>query len=237
MTTDLGTLAWAQRTGGTTTAADEQTLAAQIAYVLEQRNATAPALTIDVDSLAAPDSALTRDAQQCWNDTAPAWLHGHGHRTWLYAAALAQIWNLQADRELLYSATLLHDLGLTDTHAPTDEHPCFAVSGAHGARPIVARHRPAADADNVYEAIAMHLNLRIDSDDPICQLVPAATLVDVTPAIITHVNTLHPRHDFGPRVGAALNRCATTYPQTRCGWLERTLNISTLSTKHPLEHR
>jgi hypothetical protein len=240
----IGTLSWADATGGTIDADDEAALAAQIPYILEQaRAAPGPgAVSIDLDELDPPDTALVRDAARLWSESASGWLHGHGHRTWYYAAALASVWRLDPDPELLWCATLLHDLGLAPGHGPSDEHPCFAVSGARAARPVVARHRP-LDADTVAEAITMHLNLRIDHGDPVHRLVAAGTLVDVTglrlqllPApLVAAINARHPRDEFGARVGDALAACAAAYPETRCGWLERTLHTSTLTRRHPLD--
>lgn len=241
---DIGTLAWALRTHGHTSADDEAFLAEQIPYILEQAALPATADgSITFDDLTPPNTSLTRDATQLWHDTAPAWLTGHGHRTWYYAAALDQMWGAAADRELLYVACLLHDLGLTSRYAPNDTHPCFAVSGAHGARPVVAAHRNEHDADTVFEAIAMHLNLRIDHDGPVQRLVPAGTLVDVTGLRLQHIpagltaaiNHHFPRASFGTQLADTFGDVADRYPSTRCGWLERTFHSSQLIRDHPLD--
>jgi hypothetical protein len=238
----LGSLAWATATGGRIGDEDEAELAAQLADIMGESALEPGTVSIELDDLLPPDSALTRDADALWNDHAPRWLHAHGHRTWYFAAALGRLWGLAPDPELLYCAALLHDLGLTEAFGPTDEQPCFAVSGAAAARPVVARHRP-GDADTVAEAIVMHLNLRIDHDGPVHRLVPAGTLVDVTglrlglvpSSLVADINARFPRADFGAEVGEALASCAAAHPATRCGWLERTLNVSSLTRRHPLD--
>ncbi len=241
----LGSMAWARLGGGTITADDEAELAAQIPYVLAERDRTATALPdLDLAQLEPPDSRLARDAETLWRDVAPDWLDRHGSRTWYFAAALARVEQLEPDPELLYVACVLHDLGLTDRFAPTREVPCFAVSGAHAARDVVIRHRPEPDAERVADAIAMHLNLRIDAEaGPLARLVAAGTLVDVTglrlqllpPSLVRAVLARHPRGDFGPAVGDALTARPAAFPTTRCGWLSRTLNVGALARQHPLD--
>ena len=243
----LGTAAWALRTGGAITADDEALLASQVPELLALAEPPPSTLELELDELAPPDSALTRAATELWREHAPGWLHGHGLRTWYYAAALGRVWGhegeLEADPELLYGATVLHDLGLTPEFGPTAEVPCFAVSGATAARPVVARHRPAPDADAVFEAIAMHLNLRFDEAAPLCQLVSAGTLIDVVglrlgvlpTSFVAAVNRRHPRGGFGAGVGDALASTAARFPHTRCGWLDRNLLLSTLTRQHPLD--
>lgn len=239
----LGTRAWALRTGGAIDEQEEALLASQVPYILEQGEAPPTTLEFTLEELAPPESALTRQAEALWREHSPEWLFGHGLRTWYYAAALGRVWDHEADPELLYCATVLHDLGLTPEFGPTEDVPCFAVSGATAAHPVVAEHRPVTDADAVYEAIAMHLNLRFDEAAPLCQLLSAGTLVDVVgirlgvlPApFVAEVNRLHPRGDFGPGVGDALASCAERFPHTRCGWLDRNLLLATLTRQHPLD--
>lgn len=245
--TGLGTLQWARRTGGTITPADRDELNSRLGAVLEAaaRPVPVPPLDIVVDDRAVPDSALCRDATDLWRNVAADWLHGHGHRTWHYARALAEVDQLDTDPELLYVACLLHDLGLTTHAPPTDTTPCFAVTGAHAAASVVAPHRAQTDTDLVEEAIAMHLNIDIPTTaGALHYLVASATLIDVTgprlqllpEQLIDAILQLHPRGDFGPRVGNALARIGATFPDTRCGYLHHTLDIATLTNQHPLDH-
>ena len=240
---ELGTLAWARQTGGVITSQHETALALEIPAVLALSSLEPTMMALSMEALAPPKSALTVEADELWADVAPAWLHGHGMRTWFYAAAMNEIFSLAADPELLYCAAILHDLGLTSAFAPDDVRPCFAVSGAHGAWPTVAAHRGELAADQVYEAIAMHLNLSFEGAPGLCQAVSAGTLVDVTGtrlqvlpgAFVAHVNERYPRGSFGVRVGEALHGVASMYRHTRCAWLDSTLGLSTLTTQHPLD--
>jgi hypothetical protein len=242
--TDLGTLAWSQRTGGRISTDDERTLGGQLAALLSEAPRDPRCVSFDVDDLTPPDSALTREVDELWRDVAPSWLVGHGYRTWCFAAAFGLILGLDADPELLYAACVLHDLGLTPPHGPSDEQPCFAVSGARAARPLVARHRPDG-ADTVAEAIVMHLNLDLHDAGPVHRLLHAGTLSDVTglrlnvvpEGVVSAVMRRYPRGGFGVEVGNALRATATRYPASRCGWLERNIALSDLTARHPSDHR
>lgn len=99
--TELGTWRRAQRTGGVITASDRDELDSRLGAVFEAaaRLAPVPPLDRSIIELMAPDSALCREATDLWQTVAQDWLHGHGHCTWYYARALADIDRLDADLE------------------------------------------------------------------------------------------------------------------------------------------
>jgi hypothetical protein len=60
-----------------------------------------------------PDSKLARTAEEAAADQGPALL-GHGYRTWVLGAALAEHDQVAVDPELLYITGLLHDAGIVE---------------------------------------------------------------------------------------------------------------------------
>ena len=244
----LGTWPWAVATGGTITGADEETLVsamASLAAVLELPAPDGRTLP-DVDALAPPDSRLATEATGLWTEAAPSWLRAHGYRTWYFARGLAALDGLDPDLELLFVACLLHDLGLTDQAPPSAERPCFAVSGAAAAHDVVEPHRGPGGADQVAEAIAMHLNIDVPLDaGDLNHLVAAGTLVDVSgvrlqllpPAFVDQVLARHPREGFGDRVADTLEDVGRRHPHTRCAFMTAALAVGAFARACPLDER
>lgn len=91
---------------------------------------------------------------------------------------------------------------------------------------------------------AMHLNIDVPrSAGDLNYLVAAGTLVDVAgvrlqllpPRFVEEVLTLHPRGDFGNRVGYALEAVGRRYASTRCCFLTRTLGVGDFARACPLD--
>lgn len=78
----------------------------------------------------------------------------HSIRTHGYALLHAQKLNLEFDPDLLFVACVLHDLGSADAF---DGPQRFEVEAADAAADLVAAHgRTAEEADQVWQAIALH---------------------------------------------------------------------------------
>ena len=60
-----------------------------------------------------PDSALTRVAEALARRRLSPALLNHSYRTYAFGAALGELEDLDVDRELLFAAALLHDIGPT----------------------------------------------------------------------------------------------------------------------------
>jgi len=82
----------------------------------------------------------------------------HSIRTFLFARLLAEhegcSYDAEYDEELLFAATVMHDLGLGE-HARGQAR--FEVEGADLAATVLREHRVAeSDVERVWEAIALH---------------------------------------------------------------------------------
>jgi hypothetical protein len=87
----------------------------------------------------------------------------HSIRSFLFARLVAEhegcLGDAAYDEDLLFAATLMHDLGLGD-HAPGQAR--FEVEGADLAASLLRAHGvPEADVDRVWEAIALHSSIGI----------------------------------------------------------------------------
>jgi hypothetical protein len=174
------------------------------------------------DELQVPDSAVARDAYTLLRETSPEFLVNHGLRTYFFGLALGRAEALPVDREVLFVAGALHDLGLT----PAGESPrSFELdSAAHAALLCEQAGMEPQRVDVVHEAIALHAAVGLAGAHPApeVRLVHFAAGLDVfglrradlTPAAIEAVLARAPRCDFKHRFGELLADQATRKPQS-----------------------
>lgn len=159
-----------------------------------------------------PDSPLAAAAADLLRATSPPALVNHCLRTYQFGCAIGARDGLEPDPEVLYVASMLHDLGLTERFAGPEP---FEAQGAQAAYAfLVPLGYPPERAEYVGEAIAFHLAVT-SAQDPrpevaLLSLGSAADLLglrlDLLPAdLLAAVLAAHPRHDF-KRVITALMR-------------------------------
>lgn len=168
----VGTLAWAEETGGALRARDRvRLIAASIPFLLDLLPAAFRRRSrLDRESLAGvelpdrpPDSKVAREAEEHCRELSSESLFNHCLRTYAWASLLGRRDRLDWDDELLYAACLLHDLGLTPAHDGREPgvH-CFAVEGARAADAFLAEAGwDPARRGCVAEAIVLHNNPRV----------------------------------------------------------------------------
>ena len=251
----LGTLAWARARGGALQPAERALLVAHgVGAVLAQetgrlaaRLGLGPAAASPErlsDELRAPGSALAERADALRTEVCQPWLAQHCYRTYAWACILATHGDLRPDRELLYLASLFHDLGITEAYLAA-EGECFAYRGARAARDFLREQGlDEARAAIVAEAICLHLDVRVGLEHGAeAHLLRAATALDVVgqgahriaAPTRAQVVALHPRHDMKRHVAAAITRLAKRGPQTRIGFLCQHLGMLERVRRAPFE--
>ncbi|WP_280213200.1 HD domain-containing protein [Nocardia cyriacigeorgica] len=175
---------------------------------------------------APPDSRLTRRAFELAESVYCGELQQHCLRCWYFGTAFAQMAGHRFDPELLYVATLLHDIALTDPYRPTPEQsPCFAAHGGTVARAQLLTWGAAAEfADLVEEAIDLHMDVRVDPAQGVeAHLLHAAAHLDVAGsrigdlprALLADIVRIHPRDRFTDSFLVAMRREAHERPDSR----------------------
>ncbi|MGH1349660.1 MAG: HD domain-containing protein [Methyloligellaceae bacterium] len=125
-----------------------------------------------------PDSELCNAVTDYARHASEDFLFNHVMRSWAFAEIAGQEQGAVYDRELLYIAAVLHDLGLTDL-APVETR--FEVEGADMARAFLSEKGMSdRKIDIVWDAIALHTSMAIPAakgpEAGLCQL---GTAIDV----------------------------------------------------------
>lgn len=181
-------------------------------------------MPVTIGGMAAPDSELARKVAILAAEAHTTTLLNHVHRTWWFAEFLGRKREMKYDRELVYIASLLHDLGLSHDHAADKR---FEVDGADAAVRFLHTHDyPKPKADIVWDAIALHAAADIaDRREPEVALVHFGAHVDVmglrmdeiSPQLIDDTLALYPRLGFKQAFTEALAEVARKKPHTAIG--------------------
>jgi hypothetical protein len=177
-----------------------------------------------IGDFTAPDTELTRKAASLTAQAHSAPLLHHVHRTWWFAEFIGKKRGLKYDRELVYLAALLHDLGLTEQFSADQR---FEVDGADAAsRFLLANEYPEQKAQLVWDAIALHSSAGIaDRKQPEIALIYFGAHVDVfglwldeiTPSLVEDVLALYPRLGMKAAFTEAIAEVVRKKPQTALG--------------------
>jgi hypothetical protein len=177
-----------------------------------------------IGGIIAPDSELVRKAAALVEQAHSKPLLNHVHRTWWFAEFIGNKRQMKYDRELVYLASLLHDLGLSKDHVADKR---FEVDGADAASRFLHAHDyPRTKVDIVWDAIALHSSAEIaDRREPEVALVHFGAHVDVlglrmdeiSPQLIDDTLTLYPRLGFKEAFTEALAEVARRKPHTAIG--------------------
>ncbi len=142
----------------------------------------------------------------------PAYLLFHSVRSYCWGAAIGAGEGWAFDRQVLWTASLLHDRGLTTI--PTNDD-CFEVAGGRQARRWLERIGLAPEkAERVDRAIVLHMQPTVTLDDGVeSVLLDRATGLDVRGAGFELVDAVredvvrdYPRGDFDRHFLAAIRR-------------------------------
>jgi hypothetical protein len=179
---------------------------------------------VTIGGFTAPDSEYTRSAASLVERVHSKAMMNHVHRTWWFAEFLGKKRGLKYDSEVVYLASLLHDLGLTEEFCADQR---FEVDGADAAsRFLLANHYPRSKAELVWDGIALHSSAGIaDRKQPEIALIHLGAHVDVfglwmdeiTPSFVDDVLQLHPRVGFKAAFQEALTEVVRKKPYTALG--------------------
>jgi hypothetical protein len=179
---------------------------------------------VTIGGIVAPDSALARNAVSLVERVHTKSILNHVNRTWWFAEFLGRKREWKYDRELVYLASILHDLGLTEEFSADKR---FEVDGADAATRLLRQQGyPETKAQLVWDAIALHAMADIaDRRQPEVALVHMGAHVDVMglwideikPGTIDATLALYPRLGFKAAFTEALAQSAKKKPLKAIG--------------------
>jgi hypothetical protein len=134
-------------------------------------------LPITVAGVRLPDSRIAKLATEFSRSAYPPYLFNHAARTFLFGALVGRALGQSLDEEILYLASILHDLGLAERFQ--GELP-FEIQGAETAKRFLTEH--SYDKEKVaivWDGIAMHASLIGQFKQPEIALVGEGAGADV----------------------------------------------------------
>jgi hypothetical protein len=154
-------------------------------------HAASPALPAQIAQIAVPQDDVSFATWQWAQRTLPGYLLTHSVRAYCWGSTIAAGEGWTYDPQILWTASLLHDVGLARL---TRNTMCFEVEGAEIARRFLERHGLAtARADRVAIAIILHMQPSVTLDDGVeAVLLDRATSLDVRGAGYGLVDTVRP---------------------------------------------
>ena len=174
--------------------------------------ASIPPLPATIADLHVPQDDVSVRTWQWAHRALPAYLLAHSVRAYAWGAAIAGHEGWSFDGQILWTASLMHDVGLTRTARNTM---CFEVEGAEIARTFLVRHGMDAEAaDRAAIAIILHMRPAVTLEDGVeAVLLDRATGLDVrgigyelVDDIRPAVTAAFPRGAFDRRFEAAIRR-------------------------------
>jgi hypothetical protein len=164
---DIGTLSWLERMGGKLAWRDRMLFLAQgVRAKIEARRRIRSGMKVrfrEIEDILPPDSAIVREAVAMCQDASEPFLFNHCFRAYFWARLLDDD-PRPFDDEALFTAFMLHDMGITERYRlQGDTHQCFTLPGARLANELAAKHGWSDKRANIgAEAIALHLNVVVD---------------------------------------------------------------------------
>jgi hypothetical protein len=198
-----------------------------------------PDLPRSIGGIAVPDDPVSRATWSWAQRTLPRYLLAHSARSYCWGVTLARNEGLAFDAAILWSASIIHDVGLT--RIPRNRI-CFEYEGGRIARRVVLGEGMAPDdADRVARAIELHMAPKVTLDDGVeSVLLDRATGVDVRGTEFEAIDAVRdavmrelPRGDFDRLFLAGIRREVAVRPGCQSERLLPKLEVDGLPSPSP----
>jgi hypothetical protein len=166
----FGTLEWSKKNNGALTPTERLHFLRNMAFLAAREASDAirdklgllKPVDLNFSDFTPPDSKMAKDAEVFARETHKQDLLSHGYRTYYFGAIVGTYSRLKYDKELFFTAALLHDIGLTESRVVPLKQCCFAVSGGRQIHDfLIHKGYPPEKAQIVGDAISVHLNLHL----------------------------------------------------------------------------
>ncbi|MCU7917876.1 MAG: HD domain-containing protein [Candidatus Thiodiazotropha sp. (ex Epidulcina cf. delphinae)] len=244
----VGTLQWVEKCNGKLGLIERLTMVAQgVKAKAETRwriKEGVKVRNIEVEAILPPDSAIAREAMAICEEASRPFLFNHCLRSYFWARLLDD-GSEPFDDEALFTALMLHDMGLTDGYRLNGtQQQCFTIVGAQIADELARQHnwtdKRASIAAN---AITLHLNIVVDpAHGKEAKMVRAGSGGDVAGLgldvlgddQIHAVCTKYPRLNMKGNMRSALGIETKERPECRIAFLDKKLGFGRLIAQAPM---
>lgn len=161
-----------------------------------------------VADIVIPDSTIATQATELLLEHGTEFIYNHSLRVFLFSALNGNRRQMKYDSELLYVASVFHDLGLTSHYSSPDLR--FEVDGANAARDFLKSHGlPKDQLQLVWDTIALHTTIGIaEHKEPEVALMYSGVGLDVMGEGYEHLTESNreeiikafPRNDFKNKI-------------------------------------
>jgi hypothetical protein len=200
---------------------------------------TVPSLPDQIADIVVPQDDVSAATWRWAHRALPDYLLAHSVRAFCWGATIAAGEGWTFDRRILWTASLMHDIGLTRLPRNTM---CFEVEGGEIARRFLERHGlSVAEADRVAIAIVLHMRPAVTLDDGVeAVLLDRATGLDVrgdgyglVDAVRPGVMREFPRRGFDRRFLGAITREAADRPTCQSARLLNQTGLAAWMARSP----
>jgi hypothetical protein len=200
---------------------------------------TIPSLPATIAAIAVPQDDLAEATWRWAHRSLPDYLLAHSVRAYCWGATIGADEGRTFDRAILWTASLMHDVGLTRIPANTR---CFEDEGGEIARRFLTRRGvDRATADIVATAIVLHMAPSVTADDGVeALLLDRATGLDVRGVafelvvdVRAEVMAAFPRGAFDRHFLAAITREVDARPGCQSERLLRDVGLADWMARSP----
>ena len=206
---------------------------------IRQAAATGSAALRVVAGIRIVDTRIAKAADDLSQSVSPRYLYNHAMRTYLFGSLIGRAAGLTFDEELLYLASILHDLGLTERFMGTKP---FEIEGAVAAETFLrGQGLPASKVAVVWDGIAMHPLAISQYKQPEIKLVASGAAADVVGAGFDRISTAErdavlqafPRLGFKSEFVATCAEVVRRHPASTKGTFMRDIGERKVADFHP----
>ncbi len=225
----LGSYSWGIRSKGNLNTLNILNLSLKAIVMKIKGRKSGLQIDFDADKLELPDSSLIRRTLEYINDVHKEPLKNHCLRAFAIGNIFGSAEQIKFDLELYAISTLLHDLGLEDSHCCLhSEIDCFAIEGAKEAGIFLKKNGLTDEKINIVkDSIAFHLNMDIPKPISEAYLLNKASATDtvglyrhqLSDIIANKISEKYPRLNFNSDVHEMLKKQCKIRPKSRIAFL------------------
>lgn len=201
-----------------------------------------PRANFDLSKIPMPRTKAGRMAEERIDEAfEPVWIH-HSYRTYLFGWIIGRYDRLPFDEEMLYVASLVHDLSLADSNVAVRQR-CFTLTAAEILDDITARAGwDPGRRELACDAMTRHINLWIPaSEAPEAYLLHIGSKLDVvgmrfsdiSPRLMADILERYPRTAFKSVFRPKMRAHAGAVPDSRAGWYGRRIQSDKRRARAP----